>query len=88
MESCRNIRSEDTTLQALHMPTNIGLALKHSSIVYFLLFRFMLVGAYDVSLESLQKDTHTIKISQMLKDARTYSIAFLIQIEMYRRTLT
>lgn len=57
MESCRNIGSKDTTLQALHMPTNVGLALKHSSIVYFLLFRFVLVGADDVSLEGLQIPT-------------------------------
>lgn len=55
MEPRRNVRTEDTTLQTLHMATNIGLAIQHSPIVYLLLFRFVLIGADNVSLESLQK---------------------------------
>ena len=55
MEPCRNIRAKDTTLQTLHMPTDVGLALQHSPIVYLLLFRFVLIGADDVSLKGLQK---------------------------------
>lgn len=57
MKSCRNIRSKDTTLQTLHMPTNVGLALQHSPIVHLVLFRSVLVGANDVSLEGLQKSS-------------------------------
>lgn len=55
MEPCGDIGPKDSTLQTLHMPTNVGFALQHFPIVNLLLLRFMFVGADNVSLEGLQR---------------------------------
>lgn len=55
MEPSRDIGPKNSTLQTLHMPTNVGFALQHFAIVNLLFLRLVLVGTDNVSLEGLHR---------------------------------